>query len=103
MAKKDKDGFYYIVGRKKRFLKLFGSRINLDEVEQLLNNRGYESICSGTDDNLKIYITSSKNQEDIKKYLIEEIGISNQGFEIIQIENIPRNEAGKVLYSKLQL
>ena len=36
MAKQDADGFYYIVGRKKRFLKLFGNRVNLDEVEQLI-------------------------------------------------------------------
>src|SRR5690242_11293158 len=29
MAKMDADGFFYIVGRKKRFLKMFGNRVNL--------------------------------------------------------------------------
>ena len=33
LAKKDKDGYYYIVGRKSRFIKLFGSRISLDDLE----------------------------------------------------------------------
>ena len=33
---KDNDGFYYIAGRKKRFLKLFGNRISLDYTEDFL-------------------------------------------------------------------
>ena len=32
MARRDGDGFYYIVGRKKRFIKLYGNRVGLDEV-----------------------------------------------------------------------
>ena len=35
MAKRDADGYYFIVGRKKRFLKLFGNRINLDEIDRM--------------------------------------------------------------------
>ena len=37
MAKRDADGFYFVVGRKKRFLKIFGNRVNLVEVEDLLS------------------------------------------------------------------
>ena len=33
IAKKDKDNFYYILGRNDRFVKIFGNRINLDELE----------------------------------------------------------------------
>ena len=29
IAQFDKEGFYYIVGRMKRFLKIFGNRVNL--------------------------------------------------------------------------
>ena len=36
LAKRDADGFYYITGRKKRFLKMFGKRVNLNEVEELI-------------------------------------------------------------------
>ena len=36
LARRDADGFYYIVGRKTRFLKLYGHRVGLDESEQLL-------------------------------------------------------------------
>ena len=33
IAKRDAEGFYYIIGRKGRFLKLFGLRVSLDETE----------------------------------------------------------------------
>ena len=47
MARRDSDGFYYIVGRKKRFLKLFGNRVNLDDVEGLLKQAGFDCACAG--------------------------------------------------------
>lgn len=101
MAKRDADGFYYIVGRKKRFLKLFGNRVNLDEVEQLINGMGYNCVCSGADDHLRIYTTDTENHKTIKSYVSKLTGIHLSAFEVIYIENIPRNEAGKVLYSAL--
>ena len=102
MAKVDNDGFYYIVGRKKRFLKLFGNRVNLDEVENLLKKEGYENVCVGTDDHMRIYITDESKTAQVREYIINHTGISNGGFSIHYIEEIPRNESGKVLYSSLQ-
>ena len=48
MAKKDADGYYYIVGRKKRFLKIYGNRVNLDETERMLKTYlELELACGG--------------------------------------------------------
>lgn len=101
MAKRDGDGFYYIVGRKKRFLKLFGNRVSLDEVEQLLKSAGYDCACTGEDDNLKIFVTSQENHEKIKSYISEKISINHAGFTIKYVEAIPRSESGKALYYTL--
>lgn len=38
LAERDEDGYYHIKGRIKRIIKLFGVRLNLDEVEVLLKN-----------------------------------------------------------------
>ncbi len=104
MAKKDKDGFFYITGRKKRFLKMYGNRINLDEVESILKQQGYECVCSGKDDHMMIYIVSE--DESIKKkipqFLNMKLGIYIGGFKVSFIGEIPRNEAGKIMYSKLE-
>lgn len=102
MAKRDADGFYYIVGRKKRFLKLFGNRVNLDEVEQLIKGLGYDCACSGEDDHLRIYTNDKENGATIKSFIAERTGIHASGFDVIYIESIPRNGAGKTIYSELK-
>lgn len=103
MAKRDKDGFYYIVGRKKRFLKLFGNRVNLDEVEMILKKQGYSCVCAGVDDKLSIYTTDQDVaiHEEMKKYIGLVLGLHVKGFEVKYIEEIPRNDSGKVAYSML--
>lgn len=101
MAKRDADGFYYIVGRKKRFLKLFGSRVNLDEVEGLLKREGISCACTGVDDRLDVYITDESRAEDARRFIKEHTAINPNGFQVYVIEEIPRSDSGKVLYSAL--
>ncbi len=103
MAKRDQDGFYYIVGRKKRFLKIFGSRVNLDETERLLatNFENLDCACSGVDDKLKVFITDSTRQAEVERFLPEKLGFHPSAFAVIVIPKIPRNDAGKILYTQL--
>lgn len=101
VAKRDRDGFYYITGRKNRFLKIFGNRVNLNEVEDLIRARGYECVCAGTDDHLKIYITKPDDKDLIRSYIAERTGINQTGFTVLHVDKIPRNESGKVLYPAL--
>jgi acyl-CoA synthetase (AMP-forming)/AMP-acid ligase II len=101
IAERDTDGFYYIVGRKKRFLKIFGSRINLDEVENLLKKEGIDCVCDGVDDHLTIYITDESLKEKTVEYIRDHTDINRNGFMALVINEIPRNESGKVLYSNL--
>ena len=101
MAKRDADGFYYVVGRKKRFLKLFGSRVNLDEVENLLKKQGFECACTGVDDRMDIYVTDAGQIDAVSAFIKDHTSINYSGFKVHAIAAIPRNEAGKVLYSAL--
>ena len=101
LAKRDADGYYYIVGRQRRFLKLFGNRINLDEVEQILKSAGYDCACTGEDDKMTIFVTNKERHQEIRKYIAERTRINAAGFKIEYIESIPRNDAGKALYRVL--
>ncbi|NQU86495.1 MAG: AMP-binding protein, partial [Mariniphaga sp.] len=103
MAKRDRDGFYYIVGRKKRFIKLFGNRVNLDETERLLKNIIPDCACAGQDDKMVIYITDKKLKEDVKNYITSKTGINSKAFEIKFIKKIPKNSSGKTIYSNLAI
>ncbi len=97
----DLDGYYYVVGRKKRFLKIYGNRINLAEIESLLKLKGYETACVGEDDHMRIY-TTSKNIKEVHRLIVEITGLNTVAFKVIEIENIPRNDSGKILYSELE-
>ena len=101
LAKRDQDDYYYIVGRKKRYLKMFGNRINLDDIEQLILSEGNECACSGIDDALNIFITKPEEKNRIKKYISKKTGIHLNGLEMVIVDKIPRNETGKILYSEL--
>lgn len=103
MVKTDEDGCFYIVGRKKRFLKLWGYRVGLDECENIIKSAfDVECACVGNDECMKIYVTTEQEHEIIKRYIADKTNINSSAFKIIYIDKIPRNEAGKILYSKLQ-
>jgi long-chain acyl-CoA synthetase len=98
MAYFDQDGYFFISGRIKRMIKVYGNRISLDEVEALLSEHGHDCICAGTDDQMYIY-TLKEDYVQIKKIIKEKLNL--KGFKIMRIEEIPRNHYGKILYSDL--
>jgi acyl-coenzyme A synthetase/AMP-(fatty) acid ligase len=101
MAKRDLDGYYYIVGRKKRFLKIFGNRVGLDECEQLIKTEfDTDCACVGVDDKMTVYVTSA-DTEKITKFISEKTGLNSSAF-VVKTASIPKNESGKTLYSELQ-
>jgi len=104
MAKRDADGYYYIVGRKKRFLKIYGNRVNLDETEQMIKSRfdNIDCACSGIDDIMYIFITDKDMIDDVHKFLSEKTGLHHLAFRIKYIASIPKNDSGKTLYTSLE-
>lgn len=102
-AKRDEDGFYTIVGRKKRFLKIFGKRVNLQEVEHILKKKFdlEEIACTGVDDKMKIFITGTNFAEKIVPYISEKLNLHPSAFVLKVISNIPKNSSGKIIYSKI--
>lgn len=103
IARKDEDGFFYIVGRKKRFLKLFGLRVSLDQSEKIIKDSlGIECACTGDDNQMLIYITQEGMKEQVKNLIAEKTGLMARSFEVREIENIPRFESGKINYKELK-
>ena len=103
MAKRDADGYYYIVGRKKRFLKLFGNRVNLDEVDRMVKAEFENLDCAstGTDELMKIYITDASKVDAVMQLIMDRTHLNPRAYTVRVIDEIPKNEAGKVLYKDL--
>lgn len=104
MAKRDRDGYYYITGRKKRFLKIFGNRVNLDETERMVKTRfaGLDCACTGVDDRMSVFITDESMARPVQEFLAEKTGLNPTAFVAKVLERIPMNEAGKTLYAELE-
>ena len=97
----DDDGFFYLKGRKNRLLKIYGIRINLDELEELLDKNGLFCICTGEDDRLGIFTTDRDNIEKINCFIQHMTNIPKTGYKSIYIENIPHKSSGKIDYKYL--
>ncbi len=104
MAQVDEDGYYYIVGRKKRFLKMYGNRVNLDETERMLKAAfpDCECACAGRDDHLMIFATDEAALPAMRAWLSEKTGLNLSGFHAVHLPAIPKNDSGKTLYRELE-
>jgi long-chain acyl-CoA synthetase len=103
LARQDDDGFFYITGRLKRFLKLFGKRFNLDEMEQILQRRLEVPVaCLGCDDLLTIAAeTSDQEKSAIVAMLRETFGLPADALKVATVSKLPRTFNGKVNYQAL--
>lgn len=106
MARKDEEGYFYITGRKKRFLKIYGNRVNLDEIERMVKAEYPEAecACAGVDDKLYTFVNKDNVAvlQNIKHLLSEKTGLNMSAFHIKFLAKIPKNEAGKTLYQELE-
>ena len=102
IAYKDEDGYYFITGRMKRFIKIYGNRINLDEIEQFISSKNIECACDGVDDKMIIFTTNKDKSEEIIILLTSILKLNFRAFEIRIISEIPKSSAGKILYTQLK-
>ena len=116
VAKRDADGYYYIVGRMKRFLKIYGNRVNLDETDRLIKGRfeGLDVASAGVDDHMYIFISKESvgeaNGADasceetaalVRDFVAHTTKLNPSAFKVKIIDLIPKNDAGKTLYKEL--
>lgn len=98
LARRDADGCYFIIGRLKRFLKIFGLRIGLDEVEQMIKAEyKTDCYCKGNDEKLIVLITDAKLQDVLPSFIEEKTHLFHQRIDVQVVKEILRNEAGKVI------
>lgn len=105
LAHFDEDGFFYIDGRLSRFLKIYGNRIALDQVEQMIHAYGLIGIASGEDDKITVHIVnldSDKIATSLQERLATAMKINPQAITIQIIDSIPRLANGKIDYQCLR-
>lgn len=101
---KDEDGFFYVTGRMKRFIKIYGLRINLDEVQKMIENHFNISVaCTGKDELLKILVHSDDHLTEvkIKEEVMKMYKINFKSLIVKSTNQIPTNSNGKYDYKRI--
>jgi long-chain acyl-CoA synthetase len=102
LAWRDADGYFHIVGRLQRFIKIFGNRLGLDEIEMQLQESGYDVAVTGRDDLLLIATeTSGVDNEKILSMVSSRYRLPRSSVLVVSVDNLPRSSSGKILYSEL--
>lgn len=103
LAMRQSNGLFKIEGRKERFVKLFGLRVNLDDAASKYGKSVAPCATIGTDEKL-IFVFEQVDDDKcgpLRKQIADEIGISPNAIQIKVIAKIPRLPTGKIDYASL--
>ncbi len=101
LAWMDNEGYYYLSGRKTRFAKIAGLRINLDEIKTFLENKKIVSEVIEKEGKIIIFATLNENLKKIINLIFTEYKLNKNFFRVIKIKNFKRNSRGKINLTRL--
>ena len=94
IAYKDHNGFYFIVGRKNRYTKIYGIRVDLSELESILSKRDIDVIMKEGDENkIEVYSKNSLKIKEGIKYISKVTSLNANIFitKILSKKNLTNN------------
>ena len=104
IAWRDKDNYYFIVGRKDRYIKIHGNRINLEELEKNILKFNIQSMCKANLDNkITIFIQDPKVEKKLKRIINNFTSLHPSVFIIKVLKKFPLNKNYKVSYNSESL
>lgn len=94
LARRGPDGLYQIVGRRSRFIKPFGLRIDLDAVERTLAADGITAVATGDDNRLVLGVVGP-DPEPAAAATATRLGLPRETVHGVALDAVPRTGAGK--------
>jgi acyl-coenzyme A synthetase/AMP-(fatty) acid ligase len=103
LGRLDDDGFLFITGRLKRMGKIFGVRVNLDDVERHLAPHGPVAVVAG-DDKVHVFVEGADPEaaRAIRKELAAFLDLHFTGMDVRGVETLPLMPTGKIDYRALE-
>ncbi len=112
LARRDEDGFFFLVGRAKEILKISGHRVSPLEIEVVVAEHPAvaEVAVVGAPDDVQGEVAvafvvlragSTVNEPDVRRFCRERLPASKVPSRVEFVESIPRNASGKPLKAEL--
>ena len=99
----DDEGFLFLTGRSKRITKVFGLRINLDEVEMMLRESGPAAVIA-SDDVIWGFCAFGTDESiaGLREALSRRLRIHRSALDLRHVAEIPVSGSGKVDYKEVE-
>ncbi|MCA2214440.1 AMP-binding protein [Jidongwangia harbinensis] len=103
LGRLDDEGFLFLTGRLKRIGKVFGVRVNLDDVERHLTGHGAVAAVAG-EDKLHVFVEGADQAQAqvVRKELAAWLDTHFSGLDVRGIDALPLLPTGKVDYRTLE-
>ncbi|WP_420450725.1 AMP-binding protein [Ilumatobacter sp.] len=97
------DGELVVVGRRTRFLKLHGMRVELDQLEAELAARGWRAWCTGDDDGLVVAIAGERDASHprLRDDVLDVVAVPAGLVAAVEVGDVPVTSSGKVDLARL--
>ncbi len=99
LAARNDAGILTITGRASRMIKLFGTRVNLDDIDAHLASIDVAGVAFGQDDQLRVLIEGGE-ADAVRAALVAAFSFPPRGLAVKQ-GALPRAASGKLLYGAL--
>ncbi|MEI5102794.1 AMP-binding protein [Streptomyces sp. PmtG] len=103
LARRAADGLYEIVGRRARFVKILGLRIDPQRVESLLAEHDVTAYCVGDGEALAVAaLQGAGERRRIHQLIVQECGLPPRAVRVQVLDHLPRLATGKPDYEAVR-
>lgn len=103
IARRAADGLYEVIGRRSRFVKVYGLRIDLQAVESALAERGVHAFCTDLDDGLAVAATGPTDGAALRRLTAEVAGVPADTVRAATVPELPQLSSGKPDYPAVRM
>ncbi|WP_284163134.1 AMP-binding protein [Frigidibacter sp. SD6-1] len=96
------DGLIRLVGRVKRFVKLYGLRLNLDQIDAMIDGAGLSGRAVGLGDRLAVMTDRPEEGDDIAALIAARCGLPLADIFVGSVQSLPRLGNGKTDYREIE-
>jgi acyl-CoA synthetase (AMP-forming)/AMP-acid ligase II len=105
LGRLDADGVLWLTGRTRRFAKVFGVRVSLDDIEALAaaaltTAPPLAAVAAG--ERIKLVIEGEVDAAALGRALAERTGLHPSGFAVVTVAALPRLATGKPDYPRIE-
>ncbi|MER5334484.1 AMP-binding protein [Micromonospora sp. NPDC002717] len=102
IARRTPEGLYEIVGRRTDFLKIFGLRLDLRQIESMLRTNGYAAFVTGDDERLLIAVEGDADRDHLHALVSRHYGLPRHVVDVHLFGRLPRLASGKPDYPAIR-